>query len=135
LEDREGAISNDPIVTTAKVPGVALEYVRRLRDVRYYESMFEFLAKHYEAAKIDESREGAVTQTLDSAVEPDRRSSPKHSLVGAVAAILGLFGSIIYVLLHEVFLRMRRDPAKGEQFRELTEYFLPKPRAGLERQR
>ena len=34
------------IVPKGKVPESGLEYVRRLRDVKYYETIFEIIAKH-----------------------------------------------------------------------------------------
>ncbi len=37
-----------------------IEYIRKLRDVKYYETIFDLLARQYEVAKVDEARQGAV---------------------------------------------------------------------------
>lgn len=114
-----GVVEGDPFVSTSKVPGVALEYVRKYRDVKYYETIFELLAKQYEAAKIDESREAAVIQVVDAATEPDKRSSPKRLLIVVLAAIGMLFATVVYALIAEMFVRMKRDPENAARFEEL----------------
>ncbi len=64
-----------------------IEYISKLRDVKYYETIFDLLARQYEVAKVDEAREGSMVQIVDLAVVPDRRSSPVRSLI-----VLGSIG-------------------------------------------
>ena len=45
-------------IPAGRVPAVALEYARKLREVKYHETLFELLAKQYEAARIDEAESG-----------------------------------------------------------------------------
>jgi capsule polysaccharide export protein KpsE/RkpR len=123
LESQAGADTGDPVVATSKVPGAALEYVRKLRDVKYYETIFELLAKQYEAAKIDESREAAVVQVVDQAVEPDRKSSPKRLLIVALCAICGLFAGCFAALIGEALSRIQLDPARASQLSRLRSLF------------
>src|SRR6185312_1514298 len=79
-----------------KVPGDGLEYVRKLREVKYRETLFELLAKQYEAARIDEARDASVIQTLDKAIAPEKRSWPKRSLfVMAVTLFAFLLGILL----------------------------------------
>jgi capsule polysaccharide export protein KpsE/RkpR len=66
---------------TAKVPGLALEYIRKQREVRYHEVLFDMIARQYETARLDESREAPVLQVVDRAVVPDRKSGPKRALL------------------------------------------------------
>jgi len=63
-------------VATEKVPEAGMEYIRRYRDVKYYETIFELIAKQYELAKIDEGRDAALIQVLDPAVPPETKSRP-----------------------------------------------------------
>lgn len=119
LENTTGGGDGDPIVSTSKVPGAALEYVRKYRDVKYYETIFELLAKQYEAAKIDESREAAVIQVVDSATEPDKRSSPKRLLIIGLCAAAALMIACIAALLAEAFSRLQLDPRRAEQLSRL----------------
>jgi len=73
---------------TAKVPALELEYVRKARDVAYHEVLFNMLAKQYEAARLDESRDAPVLQIIDRAVVPDKKSSP-HRMISTAAGFLG----------------------------------------------
>lgn len=68
-------------ISTSQVPESGLEYIRRLRDVKYHEALFEMLAKQYEAAKLDESKEAAVIQVIDPAIKPEKKSGPARSLM------------------------------------------------------
>ncbi len=59
-----------------RVTEAGMEYLRRYRDLKYNETVFELLAKEFEVAKLDEAREGSIVQVVDSAVVPDKRSFP-----------------------------------------------------------
>src|SRR5206468_1097545 len=53
-----------------------LDNLGRLRDVKYYEFLYELLAKQYELAKIDEAKDATIIQVMDKAIEPDKKSKP-----------------------------------------------------------
>ncbi|MFZ0816983.1 MAG: GNVR domain-containing protein [Candidatus Sulfotelmatobacter sp.] len=108
--EKQSASPGDVEVPTGSVPEAGLQYVRRLRDLKYSETIFEMLAKQYEAARLDEARTAAVIQVLDPAVMPDRKSSPQRSLIIVAATLLGFFASALYVLLAETFHRVRSNP-------------------------
>jgi len=78
------------IVPKGRVPEAGLEYVRKLRDVKYNETLFEILARQFEIAKLDEAKEGSLIQVVDPAIPPDKKSFPKRSLIVIAAAIAGL---------------------------------------------
>ena len=65
---------SDIILSKGRVTGSGIEYVRRLRDLKYHETVFELLAKQFEIAKLDEAREGSIIQVVDSAVAPAKPS-------------------------------------------------------------
>jgi tyrosine-protein kinase Etk/Wzc len=83
---------------TAKVPELALEYVRKQRDVKYHELLFELIAKQYETARLDESRDAPVLQIVDHAVVPDKKSGPPRLLALFAGCILGLLAGATWVL-------------------------------------
>lgn len=89
-----------------------LDYVRKLRDVKYYETIFDLLARQYEVAKVDEARQGAVIQVVDRAVVPDRRSSPKRTLIVAGATVLGIFAGLLWSFGTKAWARLQRNPAE-----------------------
>ena len=102
-------------VPSGNVPEAGLQYVRKLREVKYAEAMFELLAKQYEAARLDEAKTAAVIQVLDPAIEPDRKSSPPRIWIVVIATLLGFFGSVGYVLSSEAVGRMRLNPDVNER--------------------
>jgi len=94
-------------ISVRKVPEAGLEYFRRLRDLRYAETVFELLKKQYEIARIDEARDAAIIQVLDKAEIPEKRSWPKRSLIVASAAFVALLIAVLIAFLAE---RAKEDP-------------------------
>lgn len=92
---------SDINLSKGRVTGAGLEYVRRLRDLKYHETVFELLAKQFEIAKLDEAREGSIVQVVDAAVPPDKRSSPHRLLIVISLSILGLVLAGFWVVLRQ----------------------------------
>jgi uncharacterized protein involved in exopolysaccharide biosynthesis len=101
------------------VPEAGLEYVRKLREVKYQETIFELLAKQFEAAKIDEAKEAAIIQVVDQAIEPDRKSKPKRALIAFLSAFVGFFLAVFLALLLEARERARLNPKQAAQLAAL----------------
>jgi uncharacterized protein involved in exopolysaccharide biosynthesis len=74
------------------------DYTSRYREYRYRETLFDLLARQYEAARIDESREGALIQVVDPAVKPEYKSRPKRLLI-AVMSTATAFVLLVMILL------------------------------------
>jgi uncharacterized protein involved in exopolysaccharide biosynthesis len=104
LEKKPGAGNGDIQLSTGQLPSVGLEYIRAARDVRYYETVFELLAKQLEIAKLDEAREGGLIQVLYPAVEPDKPSFPSRGLIVALFLLLGFLGGIFWIAARELYL-------------------------------
>lgn len=124
--DKESA--DGLIVPKGLVPQEGLEYVRKLRDVKYYETIFEILARQFELAKLDEAREGEIIQVVDPAVIPDKRSFPKRSLIvlGAFfgALVIGILASFAMASLE----RMESDPETAAKLHRVYGAFRFRPR-------
>jgi uncharacterized protein involved in exopolysaccharide biosynthesis len=105
------------IVPKGKVPEAGLEYVRKLRDVKYYETIFELLARQFEIAKLDEAKEGSVIQVVDEASMPDRRSFPKRGLIVAGATILGFMIGVFVALFSARMARLKQDEEAAGKLR------------------
>lgn len=86
----------DIFVPTGHLPESGLEYVRKYRDVKYYETMFEIMSKQYESAKLDEAREGAIVQVVDTAIPADYKTRPRKTVYIFIGGLLGLFVGLIY---------------------------------------
>lgn len=105
-----------------------LDYYRKLRDVKYEETIFDLLARQFEAAKVDEARQGTMVQIVDPAVVPDVRSSPRPARITAFSLILGGFLGILWALLAEGFARLARDPVESLRLQTLRSIFSPRRR-------
>jgi len=103
------------IMPKGQVSQAGIEYVRKLRDVKYYETIFEILARQFELAKLDEAKEGALIQVVDPAIVPDYKSAPKRALITVIATIAGLFIGIFVAFFREGMERLRRDPEQSER--------------------
>jgi tyrosine-protein kinase Etk/Wzc len=104
----------DPIMSSERVPEVGTEYLRKLRQLKYYETLYELLAKQFELAKLEEARNAVVIQVIDRAVPPERKSRPQRALIVSVATVTGFILAVLVVFLSEVY---RVKPAKppGEE--------------------
>ena len=111
LENNTGALGNGNLaVPTRQLPQAALDYIRRARDLRYHEALYEFLVKQLEAARIDEANDALAVQVVDKAVVPERKSSPKRMLIVLVSAVAAFLLSCLGVLLREALRRKQQDP-------------------------
>ena len=97
-----------------------IEYIRKYRDVKYYQAVFDLLAKQYEAAKLDEAREGPIIQVVDPAVAPDKKSFPKRSMIVLLVTFAALTISILWALISDRWERLLHGPDSNEKFRLLV---------------
>src|SRR5216683_6308314 len=87
-----------------------LDNLGRLRDVKYYEFLYELLAKQYELAKIDEAKDATVIQVMDKAIESDRKSKPKRTLIVLFSTLAALFASILWAFAREAAAWAQGNP-------------------------
>lgn len=71
-------------------------YIGKYREFKYQETLFELMARQYELARVDESREGALIQVVDAALPAEKKIKPKRSFIALATAfggtlLLGLF--------------------------------------------
>ncbi|WP_395667334.1 Wzz/FepE/Etk N-terminal domain-containing protein [Rhodoferax sp.] len=94
-------------------------YIERYREFKYQETLFELFAKQYEVARIDEAREGATIQVVDPAVAPERKASPKRSLVAAVATLGVFFVLLLWVFVRQSLRNASQDPQAAAKLERL----------------
>ncbi len=98
------------IVPKGLVPTASLEYVRRVRDVKYYDTIFNILAQQFELAKLDEAKQGALIQVVNLAYPPDKKSFPKRLLIIMVSTVLGFVLSILVAIGKTGWARLKANP-------------------------
>ena len=99
--------------------GAGGDYVAKYRDFKYFETLYELMARQYEIARIDESREGAVVQVVDKAILPERKSKPKRGLVAAVAAVAAGFVLLLFVFIRQALNNAQREPESAHKLNGL----------------
>jgi tyrosine-protein kinase Etk/Wzc len=119
LAGPEDAAGDGLVLPKGQLPQATLEYVRRLRDVKYNETIFDILARQFEAAKLDEAKEGAIIQVIYPANVPDRRSKPHRLLLMVAGALLGFVGSMFFLLMQMVLKQAQAIPEHREKWGEL----------------
>jgi tyrosine-protein kinase Etk/Wzc len=125
LERSHTSGAGDILVPTGKVPEAGLEYVRKFRDVKYYEAIFELLAKQFEVAKIDEAKDAAIIQVVDKAIKMDRKSRPKRAVIAIAATSIGAFIAVVWAFLKEASEQARRNPNQARRLELLRNYLRP----------
>lgn len=96
-----------------------LQSIKLLRDVKYYQMLYEMLAKQYEVARLDEAKDGSLIQVLDPALEPERKFKPKRSLILVLSSMIGFFGVVFWTIFREMRDRAMRTPTKAAQWNQL----------------
>ncbi len=123
LSKLAGQDSDQFIVPKGKAPEAGMEFLRKLRDVKYNETVFELIAKQFELAKLDEAREGAIIQVADVAVPPDKRSFPKRGIVVSLLVLLGFLTACGWSIFAENLQRMKSNPADRQRLDALRMTF------------
>jgi capsule polysaccharide export protein KpsE/RkpR len=126
LERGQGkrSIADVPI---ENVPTAGLEYVRKLREVKYHEALFTLLAKQYEAAKIDEARDALIVQQMDTATPPERKSGPHRLLIVLTVTGLAVMAACVTAFSMESLERAKEDPQFAGRF-QLFRFYLSRSR-------
>lgn len=96
--EQKGEKGYDPLMPTRRMPSVGMEYLRRLRDLKYSETLYELLAKQMELAKLDEARDATVIQVIDKAVKPERKAKPRRAIIVVVSTLTGFLFSLFIAL-------------------------------------
>lgn len=101
-----GSGGMDIIPSMGNVPSLGVEYVRKLRELKIQEAIFEQLTKQFEVAKISEAKDSSTLQVLDEAVAPLRKSKPKRALIVILASVTAFFCSIFYIFITEYLSKL-----------------------------
>jgi tyrosine-protein kinase Etk/Wzc len=111
--DQKGMLPGDTQVPAGRVPEQGLEYVRKLREVKYHQTLFDLLSRQFEAARIDEAKSAPVIQVVDHAVPPDRKSGPPRMLIMLGFGFIGFCLACLWVFWWHSLLVIRQDHASA----------------------
>ena len=112
---------NDPgsdiNLSKGRVTQAGMEYLRRYRELKYQETVYELLAKEFEVAKLDEAREGSIVQVVDPAVPPDKKSSPHRLFIILGTTIVAFMFAIFWLSLRQRFRMASKLPENRHRLR------------------
>jgi tyrosine-protein kinase Etk/Wzc len=120
---------SDINLSKGRVTESGMEYIRRLRDLKYHETVYELLAKEFEVAKLDEAREGSIVQVVDAAVVPDKRSSPHRLLIVIGVTIFSFFLAAFLIILRQGLIRVFQLPENRQRLEAIKRRWKEKPGA------
>jgi uncharacterized protein involved in exopolysaccharide biosynthesis len=113
---------------TGAAKGKGMDNFRLLRNVKYYETLFELLAKQYEIAKIEEAKDASLIQVLDPALEPEGRSKPRRTFMVAIATAVALFIAFLLAFVIESLKNATTDASRAAQIDTLKRHLSLRPR-------
>jgi uncharacterized protein involved in exopolysaccharide biosynthesis len=128
MEKHNPHADGDVFIPTGRVPEAGLEYVRRLRELKYQEALFELLVKQLEIAKLDEAKNASIIQIIDRATVPDKKSKPNRAVITITTGVISFVLCILLALLIEAKRRLSVDPVTSSKLKELYSHLSPRGR-------
>jgi uncharacterized protein involved in exopolysaccharide biosynthesis len=100
----EGA--SGPYPTMRALPLLESQYVDLYRQAKIQESVYEFLTRELEMAKIQEAKELPTVRQLDKAVPEEKKSGPSRSLIVGLSLVFALALGCLWVLGKDAWERL-----------------------------
>lgn len=101
------ATGNEPYANSLQLlPDAGMEYLRKVRTLEFYETLYNTILAQYQNARMAEAKETIMVQVLDRAVPPDSKEGPGTKIVLFFAGITGAFLSFTFLLLKKIFISL-----------------------------
>jgi uncharacterized protein involved in exopolysaccharide biosynthesis len=120
-EQKKSAGPGDILLPAGVVPAAGLEYIRKVRQVKLHEALYEILLKQDEIARLDEGKAAQVIQIVDRGMPADKRSGPSRVLIILGSLVFGLIVGGAWVWYAEILKRMKTHPDHGSRLESLRE--------------
>jgi tyrosine-protein kinase Etk/Wzc len=98
-----GVAAGDSAMALRDLAGSGLDYLNAAHELAYRQTLLDLLIKQYDSARLDEAKEAAIIQVVDSPVPPERRSSPHRLLIIILFTVLGGLSGCAYLYMIEIF--------------------------------
>jgi capsule polysaccharide export protein KpsE/RkpR len=97
--EQDPQVQNPKFVIPAdRAPGLTLEYLRKLRDLRFEEAMYQAVLRQNELVRMEDGREFKQFLIVDSARPATKRDFPQQWMVALFVMLIGL-GVAMYGVL------------------------------------
>jgi tyrosine-protein kinase Etk/Wzc len=111
--NQKGMLPGDTQVPAGRVPGEGLEYIRKLREVKYHQTLYDLLSRQFEAARIDEAKSAPIIQVIDRALPPDKKSGPPRMLITLGLGVVGFCFACFWAFWKRALARIREDDSSA----------------------
>jgi len=100
MESAQGGNAGSAVdMPVGKLPEAAIDYVRARRELKLQETLLETMIRQYEAAKVDEAKEGPNLQKVDVALPPDYKSKPSVAIIALATTVFALLATTTFVFM------------------------------------
>jgi tyrosine-protein kinase Etk/Wzc len=96
------------LASSSALPGLAMELVRKMRDVKLNETLYDTLTQQYERARIESLDPGPQFQIVDRAIVPERKAGPPRKLIALGGIVLGFLAGLAWVWVERPAKRLIR---------------------------
>jgi uncharacterized protein involved in exopolysaccharide biosynthesis len=110
---------SDQSFNLSELPDAGMEYLRKMRDQKFYETLYGLLLRQFEQAKMAEARDPAIIQVIDEAVPPELKAKPQRKKIVILATVLGFFLSVFFAFVMEFFAKASQDSERKEKLDKL----------------
>jgi uncharacterized protein involved in exopolysaccharide biosynthesis len=95
------------------------DYVGKYREFKYQETLFDLFARQYEVARLDESREGALIQVVDTALPPEKKSKPQRALIAVGTTAASFLLLALWLIARHFWRESAAQPETAEKLAKL----------------
>lgn len=97
------------VLSASEIPEAGLSYIRKLREVKFNESLLIAMEKQYEVVRLAEAEESSAMQLIDPPTPQDKKTKPARFVILIVALLLAIFSSFVLTIIHHKLTTSRRD--------------------------
>lgn len=113
IEFGDKTSNGNVLIPFSEIPELGLQYIFLYRDVEVQKAIYQLLAKQYEQARIQETKDTPTVELLDVPSMPERKSKPKRAFIVLAASFLSFFVSGFTISLNGYMDRVRAKDSDG----------------------
>lgn len=97
------------IASTSELPALTLQNLRRQRELKLQETLYQSLTEQYQKARLSSTDPGPQLQIVDHAIRAERKAGPHGRYYAAGGGLLGLVAGLAYLLLAGPVVKVYRS--------------------------
>jgi uncharacterized protein involved in exopolysaccharide biosynthesis len=125
LRASDAGKGDDMLMPLGKAPEVGTEYIRKMRKLKFNETLYKLLLGQYEASRLDEANNAVMIQVIDRAVPPGNPVLPRKALIVAISTAAGFIFSVFAAFTGEYLEKVTKDPDNKPKLTALKGYISP----------